>query len=106
MGIPAVISQSSAWIKKSDDSEGAQIDLLITRNDNVVNMCEIKYYGGEFTINKEYYAKLLGRQTLLAQNLSKRMTIHNTMITTFGVTPNEYSNIFVNVITLDDLFKE
>lgn len=106
LGIPAVISQSSAWIKKSDDSEGAQIDLLITRNDNVVNMCEIKYYGGEFAVNKEYYAKLLGRQTLLAQNLPKRMAIHNTMITTFGVTPNEYSNIFVNVITLDDLFKE
>lgn len=49
----------SAWSKRSDDTEGAQIDLLISRNDNVVNMCEIKYYGDEFAVNKEYYHVLL-----------------------------------------------
>ena len=27
-----------------DDTDGTQIDLLISRNDNVINMCEIKYY--------------------------------------------------------------
>ena len=26
---------------------------LIVRNDNVINMCEIKFYGGDFSVSKE-----------------------------------------------------
>ena len=69
-------------------------------------MCEIKYYSGEFKVNKDYYMKILKRQSLLAENISPKMVIHSTLITTFGVTQNEYSGAFTNVIALDDLFKE
>ena len=34
--------------KRLDDRVGTQIDLLISRADNVINMCEIKFYGGDF----------------------------------------------------------
>ena len=54
LGISGVITEASAWSKKEDDTDGTQIDLLISRNDNVVNMCEIKYYGVEFKVNKDY----------------------------------------------------
>ena len=40
LGIPGVASRQSAWSKRGDDIEGAQIDLLIDRNDNIINMCE------------------------------------------------------------------
>lgn len=106
LGISGVITTHSAWSKRADDVEGMQIDLLISRNDNVVNMCEIKYYGDEFTVNKEYYQVMLRRQEILAKELSPRIAIHNTLITTFGLTYNEYSGVFTNVITLDDLFCE
>ena len=69
-------------------------------------MCEIKYYSGEFKVNKEYYLKLLKRQTILTENVSPKIAIHSTFITTFGVIQNEYSDVFSNVITLDDLFKD
>ena len=105
LGIPGVASRQSAWSKRGDDIEGAQIDLLIDRNDNIINMCELKYYGDEFTVNKEYYKKLLHRQELLSAEIPKRYAIHNTLITTFGLTYNEYSGIFSNVITLDELFR-
>jgi len=106
LGISGVITKQSAWFRKSDDGAGTQIDLLVIRNDNVVNMCEIKYYGDEFTVNKDYYRLLLGRQEILAAEVSPRMSVHNTLITTFGAKYNEYSSIFTNVITLDDLFAE
>lgn len=105
LGISGVISENSAWSKKGDDEEGTQIDLLISRNDNVVNMCEIKYYSGDFSVNKDYYKVLLRRQAILTEKVSPKTTIHSTLITTFGLTQNEYSNIFTNVIVLDDLFK-
>ncbi len=105
LGIPGVVSRQSAWSKRGDDIEGAQIDLLIDRNDNIINMCELKYYSDEFTVNKEYYKKLIHRQELLSAEIPKRYAIHNTLITTFGLSYNECSGIFSNVITLDELFR-
>ena len=104
LGIPEVITETSAWSKKEDDTEGMQIDLLITRNDNVINMCEIKHYNGPFKVDKAYYAKVLRRQSILAESLSPKIVVHSTLITTFELTSNEYSAAFVNTITLDDLF--
>lgn len=105
LGIPAVITKTSAWSKKEDDAQGTQIDLLISRNDNVVNMCEIKYYIGSFKVDKDYYAKILRRQSILAEKVSPKASIHSTLITTFGLINNEYSSAFVNTVTMDDLFR-
>ena len=106
LGISGVITTHSAWSKRNDDVDGTQIDLLISRKDNVINMCEIKYYGDKFVVNKDYYQVLLHRQELLAQEISPKIAIHSTLITTFGLTYNEYSGVFANVISMDDLFVE
>ena len=105
LGISSVITEESAWSTKDEAQQGTQIDLLIKRNDNVINMCEIKYYSGPFKVNKDYYSKLLTRQTLLANNVSKKMAIHSTLITTFDLIQNEYSSAFLQVVTMDDLFR-
>lgn len=105
LGISAVITETSAWSKKEDDTEGVQIDLLIARKDNVINMCEIKYYSGLYKVDKKYYIKTLRRQSILSEKVSPKMSIHSTLITTFGLINNEYSSAFVNTITLDDLFQ-
>lgn len=104
LGISGVITTHSAWSKREDDKDGAQIDLLILRNDNVINMCEIKYYSNDFAVDKAYCQVLLNRQNLLLKEIPKKYSVHNTLITTFGLSYNEYSGIFSNVITLDDLF--
>lgn len=106
LGISGVITTHSAWSKRSDDAEGTQIDLLISRKDNVINMCEIKYYSDKFTVGKDYYQTLLHRQEILAKEISPKMSIHSTIITTFGLAYNEYSGIFMNEITMDDLFMD
>ena len=106
LGISGVITSASAWSKREDDQEGTQIDLLLTRNDNVLNMCEIKYYGGEFIVKKDDYLTMLRRQEILMEKVSPKMTVRSTLITTYGLTKNEYSGVFTNIITLDDLFAE
>ena len=104
LGIPGVASKQSAWSKRADDTEGMQIDLLIDRNDNIVNMCELKFYGDDYTVNRDYYKKLLHRQELLSEMIPKRCAIHSTLITTFGLEYNDYSGVFTDVVTLEDLF--
>lgn len=97
------MSESTAWSKRADDEDGIQTALLISRNDNVINMCEIKYYGDDFTVSKDYYRVLLRCQEVLAREVSSKVVVHNTLVTTFGLVQNKYSSIFSNVITLDDL---
>ena len=69
-------------------------------------MCEIKFYSGDFTVTKSYYNTLLQRQEVLAKEVSRKMVVHNTLITTNGLKKNEYSSVFTNTVTMDDLFKD
>ena len=102
--ISGIISSSSAWSKKGGDEDGAQIDLLIQRNDNVINMCEIKFTSDDFTVDKNYYRVLLSRPNQIRKLVSPKISILSTLITTFGLKQNEYSSSFTNVVTMDDLF--
>lgn len=104
LGISGVKTTQSAWSKREDDEEGAQIDLLISRADNIVNLCEIKFYNDLFTVDGDYYRVMMRRQSLLEPYLKRGMGIHNTLITTFGLFRNKYSGVFTNVVTLDELF--
>lgn len=104
LGISGVNTQVSAWSKRSDDKEGTQIDLLLIRDDNVVNMCELKFYSGEYEVDNAYYKTLFNRETILQKEISPKVTIRSTLVTTFGLKQNEYSNVFSNVILLEDLF--
>ena len=104
LDIYGVHSTHSAWIGSDDELGGAQIDLIIDRDDNVLNMCEIKYLSEDFLVNSAYQRKLANRQAIIQKKISPKKVIHHTLITTFGITHNEYSGIFSKVITLEDLF--
>lgn len=97
-------NESSLRIKGDDNREGSQIDLLIDRADNVVNLCEMKFYNDEFRVTKEYSRKLNQRLNLVNGMIPKRKVVHMTLITTEGLAMNEYSGVFQHVITLDQLF--
>ena len=105
LGISNVSTRQSIWIKEPDETEGFQIDLVIERKDNIVNICEAKFYNDDFSVSKDYFRTILRRQNLISQYIGKRCTVRNTLITTFGLKRNEYSSIFSDVITLDDLFE-
>ncbi len=108
LGISGVSTTQSAWSKRASekDEDGAQIDLIISRKDNIVNMCEIKFFSKEFTVEKSYHSTLVERQSLISSLIPKKSIVHSTLITTYGLTYNEYLGDFVNTITLSDLFKD
>lgn len=105
LGIQGVRTNHSSWIKHgTEETDGTQIDLVIERNDNVVNMCEMKFYSDDYRVTKEYDRLIKRRHNTLKEHLPKKASVYNTLITTYGVAKNEYSGSFVNVITIDDLF--
>jgi len=83
-----------------------QVDLVIDRRDEVINLCEMKYSLKEFTINKDYENKLRERQELFRKETKTRKALHITFVTTYGLVKNKYSGIVQSEVTLDDLFEE
>ncbi len=104
LGISGISTTQSAWTKMGEEYKGTQIDMIISRKDNIVNMCEMKYYGEEFLVDKDYDSILRHRKNLLYEMIPKKNAVYNTLITTFGIRNNEYRWSFDNVITMDDLF--
>ena len=103
--IGGVKSTVSAWAIKGDDTQaGAQIDLLIKRADNVVNLCEMKFASTPYTIDKEEAEKLQVRIESLKETLRAKQTVHLTMVTTFGITYGKHSGMVQRQVLLDDLF--
>ena len=107
IGIQGVSSRQSSWaVAGNDEQVGTQIDLVIERADHIVNLCEMKFYGESFTVDKAYFQKINYREKMLTEKISRKDTVHSILVTTYGLTYNEYSGVFQHVITLDDLFKE
>lgn len=101
LGISGVVTSYSAWA-----DQDTQTDLLIRRKDNTINMCEMKFYNTFFTVNKSYYEKLKEREVILSAYIPKRMAVHTTLVTTYGLAYNNYSSVFCNTITMEDLFSD
>jgi hypothetical protein len=66
----------------------------------------MKSYNEKFTVDKAYYMRMVHRQNVLAEQISRKSVIHNVLVTTEGLNYNEYSSIFQNVVVLDDLFEK
>ena len=105
LGISGISTYESSWIAR--DANGrplSQMDLIIERADNNVNLCEIKFQSTAFEINKSYDAILRNRLQVLMNTLPPKKTVKLTFITTFGLKRNEYSGQVQSSITIDDLF--
>lgn len=105
LGIGGVKTSVSAWNVKGDETKaGAQIDMLIIRDDNIVNLCEMKFSGSPYVIDKEEEAKMLHRVESLKETLAVRQKVHLTLITTYGLVNGKHSGKVQKVVTCDELF--
>jgi len=105
LGISGILTRVASWRSRATESgKGAQVDLLIDRSDNVINLCEIKYANTEFVIDKKYEENLRNKREAFITEEKTRKTVHLTMITTYGVKRNEYSGIVQSGVKMDDLF--
>lgn len=105
LGISGVQTLVCSWSSSSVE-RGAQIDLVIDRKDDTVNLCEMKYYATEFVIDKGYEEKLRNKIAAFREETQTRKSLLLTFVTTYGVKENMYSGSVQCQVVLDDLFGE
>jgi predicted AAA+ superfamily ATPase len=105
LGIAGVLTNSVSW-RSSEPGNGAQIDLVIERNDKVINLCEMKYVQEQFVIDKKQDEKLRNKRGSFRYETKTTRAVHLTMITTYGVKRNEYWNNIQSEVTMNDLFEK
>jgi len=104
LGIQAIYSTQGNWIKKGK-VQGAQIDLLIDRDDNVINLCEMKFYNGPYALDKKSAENLRDKLSLFQRETKTTKNIFITLITTYGVKETKYSKELVHqYLDVGDLF--
>ncbi|MDR0310123.1 MAG: ATP-binding protein [Acidobacteriota bacterium] len=103
LGIAGVLTSAFSW-RGEYDGTGAQIDLIIDRADNIVNLCEIKFASGQYQIDKKYYESMRNKKSAFVNSTHTRKAVQTTIITTFGLKPNSFSGEIVSEVVLDDLF--
>lgn len=81
-----------------------QLDLLIDRTDDVVNVCEMKFNKTALTITKSY-AEILTSRIGMLEKLDSDKTYHLTLISVAPLQNNVYSDTITSKITIDDLFR-
>jgi len=100
LGISGVSTQTFSYY-----SAETQIDMVIDRGDQIVNLCEMKCTDEPFSITKKYAAELTNKISVLKKAIKKRRGVYVVMITENGLRENEYSNSLVlRSLTLEDLF--
>ncbi len=104
LGVRSVSVEVMPWYYQDEEGKG-QVDLLMKRGDNVVNLCEIKFYGADYSAGIDDFKKTNRRKESAYSLLPKRFSVYSTLITTFGLVYNEYASTYQNVVTLEDLCK-
>jgi len=104
LGIAGVLTSAFSW-RGEYEGTGAQVDLIIDRNDNIINLCEIKFSSGQYQINKKDHESMRNKKTAFINSTNTRKSVLTTMITTFGLKKNAYSAEIVSEVVLDDLFE-
>jgi hypothetical protein len=111
LGISGVLTNAYGWSTKpmvdEDETEweGAQIDLLLSRADDVINICEMKYSKHSYTITDDYSKRLRTKMSVFRHHTKTKAALQLTFITTFGLTHNKYWGMAQSEVMMDDLFK-
>lgn len=104
LGIDRILTDCCSW-RSDDHAGGAQIDLVISRADNMINLCEVKYSVSEYALTKDESLKLLHRMEQFQKETATRKGIFITLVTTYGLAKNMWSDTANSVVTMGDLFK-
>lgn len=105
LGIASVSTEFYTW-KTNKVENGAQIDLIIDRADNTINLCEVKYSEELYSLDKEEYLKIQHRIKAFKDVTATKSSIIPTMITTFGMKEGMYSDQIIAKIDMEALFHQ
>ena len=103
LGISAISADVSSW-RSAEADPGAQVDLVIDRADQIIDLCEMKWSSVEFVIDKAYDRKLRERREAFLQETKTRKGARLVLVTPYGVRRNAYSDTVQAEVTAEDLF--
>jgi AAA+ ATPase superfamily predicted ATPase len=105
LGVAGVITRSYYWSAK-DKHQGAQIDIVLERDDDVINLIECKFHNKEFVITKQYANSLKNKAELFYEHSNYRGSIQTVMVTIYGVKDNSYyQELISHSIGIEALFE-
>lgn len=108
LGISGVVTRKFSWECRPEPTEnvrGAQVDLVIERADQTINLCEFKFVRQRFDITSEYRQQLEHKRERFRTATGSRSLLLTTLLTTFGARENKnYTGTVHNQLTIDALF--
>ena len=106
LSIAGMASAISSFIARPKDGlPGTQIDLLIDRSDQSINICEIKFSISDYEVSKKDIANIQTKKKVFRYHTKTKKHLFTTLITTMGIIENANKlNYIDQEVTLDDLF--
>ncbi len=105
--LTVVAEKASYWsyLPKNSKGKGGQIDLIIDRADQCMNLCEIKFWNSKYVMTNSSAQKLNERRDLFREKTKTRKSLFNTLITPYGARDNKhYLSSVDKQLNLDALF--
>ncbi len=103
LGISGIETHISSW-RSNSEIKGAQVDLVIDRRDQIVNLCEMKFSIHPYVIDKKYDEELRNKISQFKSNTKTKKSVFITFISPYGLYPNKYTDLIQNDIKMDALF--
>ncbi|MDR1799292.1 MAG: AAA family ATPase [Bifidobacteriaceae bacterium] len=105
LGIAGVHTEAFGWRSRAA-APGAQIDLVISRDDSIVDLCEVKFTAKPLAVDAVYDQALTHKLETFREETGTKKALHTVMISASGLTPKSYRGAIQALLTLDDLFAE
>jgi hypothetical protein len=105
IGVAGVITHVESWRSEVSDP-GAQIDLMINRNDQVISLCEMKYSDTEYSLTKKNTQNLRNKRNVFIDETGTKKAVHIVLITPVGLKRNDYADVIQSLVTAEDLIKD
>ncbi len=101
--ISGISSTEFAWRSKNT-RPGAQIDLLIDRKDGIIDLCEMKYTSGPFSVSPSYAENLIHKREVFREESKTEKALHIILISANGFSEKQDCGAVQYRLTKDDLF--
>jgi uncharacterized protein len=106
LGISGVYTEASGYISKQEDNKGFQIDLVMDRKDQIINIFEVKFYNTKWSIGKDEAENLKYKKDQFKILTKTTKQVFLSLISTFGINPNINSvGLVDNDLAMDVLFE-
>ena len=104
LGIAGVRTTEYAWSSRKKKN-GAQVDLVIERDDGITDLCEMKFTDRPYEITATYESSLLNKEDVFREETKTKNRLRLVIISAAGLAGVAHTEHIAQVLTLQDLFE-